>query len=238
MLDKTAISDNFSRSAPQYDRHAVLQQAMAAGLLAKLPDIKPQNILDLGCGTGTLTRELAAKFPAARVVGLDLAPGMIEIANGRAGGNVAFRVGDGEVLEGEKEWDLVVANAALQWMDAAAVFARVARALKPHGLFAFTTFGPQTLLELRTGGFAVNRFLSAEELNLLAAPLFARAEIAAETRLSGFSSLKELLHYLKELGANTPEYRPRAELSAFRRFRERHPLVTATFEVITGLLFK
>jgi malonyl-CoA O-methyltransferase len=211
---------------------------MAATLLASLPALKPHRVLDLGCGTGTLTVELGRKFPRAEVVGLDIAPGMIEVARQRAGRNVSFQLGDGEELAGEREWDLIVSNATLQWLDAARTFAGVARLLKPQGLFVFSTFGPQTLIELRTGGFPVHSFLSPDELRQLAVPLFARAEFTAHNRLVAFPNLKELLHYLRELGANTPAYQRRADLSAFRRFRERHPLVTATFEVVNGLLFK
>jgi malonyl-CoA O-methyltransferase len=238
MLDKELIKQNFSRSAAEYDRHAAFQQQLAADLLASLPALKPKKVLDIGCGTGQLTVALAARFPQAEVVGLDLAPGMIEAAKKRGDNNVKFIVGDGEELSGEREWDLVVSNAALQWMDAARTFDGVARLLKPKGLLAFSTFGPQTLVELRTSGFQVNSFPSPDELRKVAAPLFTRVELTARTSLIGFPSVKELIYYLKELGANTAAGQRRADLSAFRRFREQHPLVTATFEVVGGLLFK
>ncbi|MCU0640495.1 MAG: malonyl-ACP O-methyltransferase BioC [Candidatus Margulisbacteria bacterium] len=238
MLDKETIKRNFSRSAPDYDRHAALQQRMAAELLASLPALKPHRILDLGCGTGRLTRQLADLFPQASVVGLDIAPGMIEVAGREGRPNLHFMVGDGEEVTGVEEWDLIVSNATLQWLNAEQVLARAARALKARGLLAFTTFGPQTLLELRTSGFQVNSFLSADELRQLAAPLFARVELTAHNVLREFPGIRELLYHLKELGANTPVSRRPADLTAFRRFRARHPVVVATFEVINGLLFK
>jgi malonyl-CoA O-methyltransferase len=237
MLDKAMIRENFSRSAPDYDRHAVLQRGMAAALLASLPAVKPQKILDLGCGTGELTARLAGLFPKAEVVGLDIAPGMIDAAKKLERANLRFLVGDGEEVGGVKEWDLIVANASLQWMDAPRAIKGAARLLKPKGVFAFTTFGPQTLIELRTSGFRVNDFPAVEELQGLAAPLFTQTVINSRNALRRFSSLKELIFYLKELGANTAAPR-RTDLAAFRRFRENHPQVTATFEIVSGLLFK
>jgi len=238
MLNKETIKNNFSRSAPDYDRHAGLQREMAAALLASLPGLSPKRILDIGCGTGALTVELGRRFPQAEVVGLDIAPGMIAVARQREGENVRFRLGDGEELVGKREWDLIVSNATLQWMSAARAFGGVARLLTPKGLFAFSTFGPQTMIELRTSGFQVNSFPSSDELRQLAGPLFARAEIMVRNRLIDFPNLKEMLYYLKELGANTPALKQRADLSAFRRFREKHQVVAATFEIVTGLLFK
>ena len=83
MLDKNEISRNFSSSAVRYDEHSALQREMADDLLSLLttkPLINPSAILDIGCGTGYLTRKLAELFPAARVEGIDIAKGMIDEA--------------------------------------------------------------------------------------------------------------------------------------------------------------
>jgi malonyl-CoA O-methyltransferase len=194
-------------------------------------------VLDIGCGTGWLTGELAARFPEAAVVGIDLAPGMVAVAAGQRRPNLSFLVADGEAAAGQGAFDLVVSNAALQWMDAGQVFRSVAAALRPRGLFIFSTFGPRTLYELRESGFRVNQFLSADELRALAGGLF--GDIRLETMLQelSFASIRELLHHLRDLGANTPAPGRRADRPAWRRLRAGCRGASATFELVFGLLF-
>ncbi len=102
--------------------------------LIKLLDPKPgERILDLGCGTGPLTRQIA-DF-GAKVVGLDASPEMI----GQARQNypeLQFVLADAAKMEFRDEFDAVFSNAALHWMlDASAVARSVARSLKPGGRF-------------------------------------------------------------------------------------------------------
>ena len=73
--DKSAVRRSFSAAASTYDANAFLQREVADRLFERLEYIKlqPARVLDLGCGTGTVTRELAARFPAATIVACDLA---------------------------------------------------------------------------------------------------------------------------------------------------------------------
>jgi trans-aconitate 2-methyltransferase len=91
------------RSAPFYD-------------LLALVDVRPNlKVVDLGCGTGELTRQLADKLPNSHVTGLDSSPQMLEKAASFAGPNLVFVSGDQATLTGE--WDLIFSNAALQWSE-------------------------------------------------------------------------------------------------------------------------
>jgi malonyl-CoA O-methyltransferase len=112
----------------------------------------PEVVLDLGCGTGHGAASLAARWPGARVLGLDASRGMLHEAQRRG---AKLRI---EWLHAEAESlplpdasvDCVFSNLALPWCeDVDAVFAEVARVLRPRGLFTFTTVGPDTLIELR-----------------------------------------------------------------------------------------
>ena len=91
------------RSAPFYDLLA---------LVDKRPDLK---VVDLGCGTGELTRALADSLPDSDVTGLDSSPQMLEKAAPHAGANLRFELGDQAELNGT--WDLIFSNAALQWTE-------------------------------------------------------------------------------------------------------------------------
>jgi len=91
------------RSAPFYDLIALLE--VRANL----------KVIDLGCGTGSLTRELAEKLPNSHVTGLDSSPQMLEKAAPLTTPNLVFQQGDQSVLTGE--WDLIFSNASLQWSE-------------------------------------------------------------------------------------------------------------------------
>ena len=93
------------RAAPFYD-------------LLALVEVRPHlKVIDLGCGTGELTRQLADKLPDSRVTGLDSSPQMLDAARtaslSRPG--LVFVEGDQSTLTGE--WDLIFSNAALQWSE-------------------------------------------------------------------------------------------------------------------------
>ena len=99
-------------------------------LLAARPG---ERVLDLGSGTGTLTRAIADA--GAHVVGIDASPAMLAEAR-RAHPELDFRVGQGEALEFEREFEAVFSNATLHWIhDAGAVARGVRRALVPGGRF-------------------------------------------------------------------------------------------------------
>jgi trans-aconitate 2-methyltransferase len=91
------------RSAPFYDLLALVE---------KHPNLKA---VDLGCGTGELTRVLADSLPGGNVTGLDLSPQMLEKAAVHASANLRFELGDQAQLSGT--WDLIFTNAALQWTE-------------------------------------------------------------------------------------------------------------------------
>jgi len=91
------------RSAPFYDLLALVE--VRANL----------KVIDLGCGTGNLTRELADKLPNSHVTGLDSSPQMLEKAASLSTPNLVFEQGDQSTLTAA--WDLIFSNAALQWSE-------------------------------------------------------------------------------------------------------------------------
>lgn len=79
-------------------------------------DVRPNlRVVDLGCGTGELTRKLADALPNSHVTGLDSSPQMLERAASFSSPNLIFVQGDQAALTGE--WDLIFSNAALQWSE-------------------------------------------------------------------------------------------------------------------------
>ena len=236
MLNKRLISHNFSRSAATYDRHALLQRKMADELLDKIKSHSPLKILDVGCGTGYLTMKMAAMFPQAEVIGIDIAPGMIAEAKKRGQVNLSFMLGDGEELAFPDHcFDLIVSNATLQWMVADKSLIEAKRLLKSGGRLVFNTFGPATLKELKEAGFRVNVFRSIDELRRLAGKLFTEVKLTSRGAKEKFNSLRELILHLKTIGAHSAK--PGKGLLNKNRLRSLlDKPVAATFEVISGSL--
>lgn len=82
----------------------------------RCPDLAPRRIVDLGCGSGELTATLAARWPGAEVLGIDSSPEMISRAEAHATADVRFRQSAIEEFTPPEGLDLLVSNAALQWV--------------------------------------------------------------------------------------------------------------------------
>ena len=220
---KQGIRRNFARSARSYDRHAQMQRLMAHELVAAAGGslALARRILEIGCGTGYLTKLLRQANGEARLVALDLDAALVAAARRRLGpaADVAWLVADGETpIRGE--YDLIIANATFQWFTRPGeALAAYYRSLAPGGVLAFSTLGPQTFQELAE---ALNR--AARSLNLLAIPPipaqgfgdretwsdrlhragFRQARLTRKMVTATFPSVKEFLKALQATGATNP----------------------------------
>ncbi len=106
--------------ATDYDRISALQQAMAEDVLALLHLEGSERVLDVGCGNGKITAEIAAQVPGGAVVGVDPSQDMIAFASSHFGPtmrpNLRFEVADARHLPFQEEFDLVVSFNALHWV--------------------------------------------------------------------------------------------------------------------------
>lgn len=105
-------------------------------LIAHLHARPAMRIIDLGCGTGELTNIIAEKFAPARLVGIDSSAEMLQQAPQTA--HISFsQIAIEEQLQLDEKWDVIVANASLQWVDNhPALFAQIISRLQPHGQLA------------------------------------------------------------------------------------------------------
>ena len=153
-LDTEAVRRYADRASASYDEFAVLAARLREQMLERLGLIAfvPDTVLDLGCGTGHGAIALARRWPKARVIALDFAPGMLrETERHDEAGRCERLCADAfDVPLPDASVDLAFSNLLLPWCaDLDALFAEVARLLRPRGLFTFTTCGPDTLSELR-----------------------------------------------------------------------------------------
>lgn len=108
-------------------------------LVARIGADAPRHVVDLGCGPGGLTAALLRRWPEAVVEGIDSSPEMIEAASAFAvPGRLGFRLGDVRTWSPEHSVDVIVSNAALQWVGGGLeLLCRLVAALAPGGWLAY-----------------------------------------------------------------------------------------------------
>ncbi len=150
LLDKNLVRLRFARSLDSYDQAAEIQASMAATLMKTLLGMAGTDfprVLEAGCGTGILTTLLEQSLHYQELLLVDLVPECETFHQNRP--RSRFLAGDMECLPLPQGLDLCVSNAVFQWFAQPALFLRhLAQALRPGGMLAFTTFGPQNLQEV------------------------------------------------------------------------------------------
>ena len=256
-LDFTRIATDFSRAANSYDGAAVVQREVADRLLTRFDyiNVEPQTIVDLGCGTGYLSRAMAQRFRKAQVIGVDIAAGMCAVAHAQRGWFSRQRYICADVHNlplATQSVDLVVSNFMLHWAtDIKAIILEIARVLKPDGLLLFSTLGPDTYRELRQSFAAVDDlphvhpFTDMHDLGdgLLQAQL--RDPVMDTERLVvTYDSVMTIMRDLKAIGAqNIMQKRQRSlygknkfqqMLAHYEQWRCDDGTYPVTFEVVYG----
>jgi malonyl-CoA O-methyltransferase len=154
-LRQVDVQRHFDRAAGNFADADFVHRHCFDGVIERLQPmrLKATRILDLGCAAGTGSRELARRFRRARVTSLDLSRRMLQAGKSARSRFARIREvqADAAALPfATGSFDLVVANLLLPWIDRPGdVFAEIRRVLQKDGLFAFSTLGPDSLLELR-----------------------------------------------------------------------------------------
>ncbi|HEY0180879.1 MAG TPA: malonyl-ACP O-methyltransferase BioC [Dokdonella sp.] len=252
-LDATQIRRAFARAAATYEAHAVLQAEVGTRLRDHLDAVPrvPACVLDVGSGPGGGAAALRARYADALVVALDLAQPMLREGARRHGADAFARVcADAQALPlADASVDLVHSNLCLQWCDDPGLaLAEFRRVLRPGGQLLFSTFGPDTLKELRAAFAAadaaphVGRFVDMHELgDALIAGGFRDPVLEREDFTLTYASVLALMRDLRAIGATNADARRRRSLTgkaqlaraidAYEAFR-RDGALPATYEVI------
>jgi trans-aconitate 2-methyltransferase len=121
----------------QYERFKDERSRPFFDLLALVQPAPGGHVVDLGCGTGELTRVLHARVNAGQTLGIDLSPEMLARSAPFAGEGVRFERGDIAAFAPSTPYDIVFSNAALHWVpDHAALLRRLSSGLRPGGQLA------------------------------------------------------------------------------------------------------
>ncbi len=153
-ISKQDIKASFSKAAGTYDAHAHIQQVANELLLKKLPQMPFKTILELGCGTGGLTRKLHERIKPEWIVAVDIAPNMLLMAQRGFKGlrEVEFICCDAENLPigADQRFDLIVSASTMQWFShfGQSIEKIATNHLQKGGFFHASLFGGNSLGEL------------------------------------------------------------------------------------------
>ena len=255
-IDQQLVQRHFGRAAASYEQHDALQREVQQLLLERL-DIYtqlPERVVDVGAGPGRGTALLKKRYAKAQVIAIDLALPMLRAAKQHMSWLKPFQRVCAEATRlplPDHSVDVLHSNLCFQWIDdLPALFGECARVLKPGGLLSFSTFGPDTLKELRAAWAAadqhshVSRFLDMHDIGdaMLSAGL--RDPVLDVDRfMLTYSEPRALLKELQGLGAThadrarerhlTGKSHYRRMLAAYETMRT-DGRIPATWEVVTA----
>lgn len=230
-LDKHRIKSSFAAAAASYDSMAAFQRQIGLALLEKFPVAQPDaGIVDLGCGTGFLSWEMFENHHARHLLAVDIALPMLQACRLKTVQMPLHYVcADAEKIPLRPECvRAVYSNLALQWcQDLQSVFADCRRILQNAGELVFSTFGPQTLHELKTAWAGVDDFPHVNDF-------YSSGQIAGFLQEAGFHSLcveniifqssytsvMALMHELKGIGAHNTNLHRNRKITSRRQLQQ------------------
>lgn len=216
LKDKELIRSRFDRAMETYQANAGVQDMMAERLMdmvalegRRQSGNLSQNIdkriygqvLEVGCGTGLLTRRIVGRFRPEMLWLNDLCPSAERYIPESPEVSVSFFAGDAETVDFPEGLDLIMSSATVQWFDdLPAFFSKCADALKPGGLIAFSTFGSRNLMEIAgTTGAGLEYYDMTGLMELLDERFEVLAPDEDIIRLE-FSTPMDVLRHLRETG--------------------------------------
>lgn len=246
------IRSAFNRVSSGYDKHAFLQKEIATRLDAKLDIISSGTdvILELGAGTGLLSQSLLQRFPNSKLLCLDFAQKPLK--NNPSTNKLCADANHLPLVN--ESIDIVVSNLMMQWCsELNQLFAECHRVLTNNGLILFSTFGTDTLKELKKSWAVVddkahvNTFIDMHDIgDKLLQVGFQSPVMESETLTLTYQNVTDLLKDLKAIGAQTVSNRSKsltgknkfqAMIQMYESYRQNNKL-PATYEVVYGHAWK
>ncbi len=246
------VRSAFNKASSEYNTHAFLQKEIALRLDSKLEVISGNTevILDLGAGTGLLSQNLLKRFKNSQLICLDFAQESLK------NNPVPHKLcADANHLPlADNSIDIVTSNLMIQWCpDTKQLFSECHRVLKNNGLLLFSTFGPDTLKELKKSWSVVddtphvNTFTDMHDIgDQLLQNSFQSPVMEMETLTLTYQTVTDLLKDLKAIGAQTVSTRSKS-LTGKNKFQSMIQMyesyrtdgkLPATYEVVYGHAWK
>ncbi len=241
---KARIAAAFSAQAGSYESVGEVQREVAMRLARRIGSVArvPRNILEIGCGTGFLSVEMARIFPDADLLLSDISPAMLACASARV--RARGLVLDGEHPQLTERFDLIVSSLALQWFgDLQAGLARLAGLLAPGGRLMFATLGADSFKEWRQAHAALGLACGTPEYpgaeNFPWPPGVSRT-LEAEPIVHAYADGMSFIRSLKALGAREPVagYRPLSPGNMRRVLASFEDGISITYQILYGAILR
>mgnify|MGYP001566229188 CR=1 FL=1 len=242
----------FNKASNNYDDHAFLQKEIATRLNEKLNVISASSnvILDLGAGTGLLSEQLLQRFSDSKIIALDFAQNSLK--NNKANHKICANAN--HLPLADNSVDIVISSLMMQWCpDLKQLFSEIHRVLKNDGLILFSTFGPDTLKELKKSWSVVdnethvNTFTDMHDIgDQILGCGFQSPVMEMEKLTLTYQAVTDLLRDLKAIGAQSVDKRSKS-LTGKDKFKlmtkmyesyRKEGKLPATYEVIYGHAWK
>jgi malonyl-ACP O-methyltransferase BioC len=207
-VDKELVGQRFRNSVSTYDANARVQKAMAIKLAKTVGHFyhdKTIRVLEVGCGTGNLTREIMRNINVETYFANDLVdwvePVVTSIAERANVSKFVFHKGDAEKLHFPGHLDLVCSGAVFQWFEHKEMFFKKAsESLNDQGVLAFSTFGTQNYREIRQLTGSGLTYYKVDELMQMAAPYFSSCWASEWVEQLWFNQPSDVLKHMKHTG--------------------------------------
>jgi len=216
--------------------------------------ITSNTIIDLGCGTGCFVKSIQNKNSYSKIIGLDLAEGMLKMAKSQYDYTGVWLCGDAENIPlANNSVDIIFSNLTFQWCSQTATLAKeIARILKPGGKLLFTTLGENTLYELKTSWMKVDSYVHVNKFldTYIWKKAFINEGIVFEDfqvceYILKYGDVRDLMYELKKLWAHnlnsgqkktmTNKKNIRNLINAYDQYRDPKGNLPATWQVIFGV---
>ena len=204
-MNKDLIQKRFAKNLDTYNDNAKIQKRMAERLLSFLDKKEFSSILEIGCGTGFLTSLLNDDFKFEKYTANDIVPDCEKYIK-EINSNIDFIADDIElaVKNSDKKYDLIISNAAFQWVENLESFINLlVSKLNKGGNLLFSTFGPENFREVNFVLGKTLPYYSIYELDEMLKNYDKKIE--QEMHVMAFKTPKDILKHIKSTGVNALE---------------------------------
>lgn len=206
-IDKLKIADSFLKSIATYEQNSQAQEIAAETLLTLCTPLLPEklkNVLEVGCGTGLLTRKFVKEFEIENLVLSDLSAGICNYCKEQVSDsvkNIEYLVGDIEKVTFPKNCDMIISSSSLQWLeDIDTFFEQCAHCLRSNSYLVLSMFGSGTMQEITELTGKGLRYSSKAQVIENVEKYFKIERAEEVNNKLFFNSVKEIVKHIRQTG--------------------------------------
>lgn len=229
------VKNQFKKSLDKYEENALVQSVMAEKLVEYLPSDNFQNILELGCGTGLLTKKLINRISYKKYYANDIVE-KSKIYLDKILKDYTFLAGNAQRLQVNCRFNLIISNAMFQWFsNLEKVLEYYKNLLIKNGIIAFSTFSPENYKEIKELTGLALEYKTVDEITEILKKNYELKTIENFDYTMHFNNPLEILAHMKHTGVNalTAKHLGIKEVKAFcDDYKNTYPDLSLTYSPI------